>query len=61
LHVLNASSERNFGSVFTQLKELGAGGLVIGGDALFTGHNDQLAALTLQRKRPLGPTFRAVY
>ncbi|MGA9431045.1 MAG: ABC transporter substrate-binding protein [Xanthobacteraceae bacterium] len=52
LHVLNASSERDFGSVFTQLKELGAGGLVIGGDALFTGHNDQLAALTLQHAIP---------
>ena len=48
LHVLNASSERDFDAVFAKLVELRAGGLVIGGDALFTGHNDQLAALTIR-------------
>jgi len=52
LHVLNASSERDFDSVFAKLKELQVGGLVIGGDALFTGHNDQLAALTVQHAMP---------
>jgi ABC-type uncharacterized transport system substrate-binding protein len=52
LHVLNATSERDFDGVFTKLKELQAGGLVIGGDALFTGHNDQLAALTFQHAVP---------
>ena len=38
--------------MFANLKELGAGGLVIGGDALFTGHSDQLAALTIQHAMP---------
>lgn len=52
LHVLSASSERDFDGVFAKLKELQAGGLVIGGDALFTGHNDQLAALTIQHAMP---------
>jgi putative ABC transport system substrate-binding protein len=52
LHVLNASSERDFDAVFAKLKDLQAGGLVIGGDALFTGHNDQLAALTLRHSMP---------
>jgi putative ABC transport system substrate-binding protein len=47
LHVLNASTERDFDAVFSKLVELRAGGLVIAGDALFTGHNDQLAALTV--------------
>lgn len=52
LHVLNASSERDFDGVFAKLKELQVGGLVIGGDALFTGHNDELAALTLRHAMP---------
>jgi putative ABC transport system substrate-binding protein len=45
LHVLNASSERDFDGVFARLIELRAGGLVIGAEALFTSHSDQLAAL----------------
>ena len=52
LHVLNASTERDFDAVFAKLTELRAGGLVIGGDALFTGHNDELAALTVQHGVP---------
>ena len=38
--------------VFANLIQLRAGGLMIGGDALFTGHNDQLAALTVQHAVP---------
>jgi putative ABC transport system substrate-binding protein len=45
LHVLNASSERDFNGVFSRLIELRAGGLVIGAEALFTSHSEQLAAL----------------
>ena len=45
LHVLNASSERDFDGVFARLSELRAGGLVIGAEALFTSHSEQLAAL----------------
>jgi putative ABC transport system substrate-binding protein len=52
LHVLNASTERDFDAVFSKLTELRAGGLVIAGDALFTGHNDQLAALTVNHAVP---------
>ena len=46
LHVLNASTEQDFDRIFAKLTELGAGGLVIGGDAFFTSHAKQLAALT---------------
>ncbi len=52
LHVLSASTDRDFDTVFAKLTELRAGGLVIGGDALFTGHNDQLAALTVHHGAP---------
>jgi putative tryptophan/tyrosine transport system substrate-binding protein len=52
LHVLGASTEREFDAVFAKLIELRADGLVIGGDALFTGHNDQLAALTVHHAVP---------
>ena len=38
--------------MFAKLTQLRAGGLVIGGDALFTGHNDQLAALTVRHAVP---------
>ena len=52
LHVLEARAESDFDAVFAKLTELQAGGLVIGGDALFTGHNDALAALTLRHAIP---------
>ena len=45
LHVLNASSECDFDGVFARLIELRAGGLVIGAEAFFTSHSEQLAAL----------------
>jgi putative tryptophan/tyrosine transport system substrate-binding protein len=52
LDVLNASTERDFDSVFANLNQLRAGGLVIGGDALFNSRIKQLAVLTLQRAVP---------
>ena len=52
LHVLNASSERDFETVFTKLIQLRAGGLVISGEALFTSHSQQLAALTVRHAVP---------
>jgi putative ABC transport system substrate-binding protein len=52
LHVVNASTEQDFDKVFTKLTELRAGGLVIGGSALFTSHSKQLAALTVQHAVP---------
>jgi putative tryptophan/tyrosine transport system substrate-binding protein len=52
LHVLNASTERDFDAAFAKLTELRAGGLTIGGGAVFTGHIEQLAALTVQHRIP---------
>jgi len=52
LHVLNASTERDFDAVFAKLVEFRAGGLVIGGDALFTSRSEQLAALAARHAVP---------
>src|SRR6516225_528091 len=52
LHVLNASTEQDFDRVFARLTELQTGGLVIGGDAFFTRHLKQLAALTVHHAVP---------
>jgi putative ABC transport system substrate-binding protein len=53
LHVLNASSERDFDGVFAKLIELRAGGLVIGGDPFFTGRIEQLAAMAVHHAVPV--------
>jgi len=52
LHVLNASTEGDFDSVFADLIHLRAGGLVIGEDAFFNSHFKQLAALTVHHLVP---------
>ena len=52
LHVLNASTERDFDAVFAKLIQLRAGGLVIGPGALFTSRSEQLAALALHHAVP---------
>jgi putative tryptophan/tyrosine transport system substrate-binding protein len=52
LHVLNASTERDFDGVFARLTQLRAGGLVIGGDTLFIDRSEQLAALALRHAVP---------
>jgi len=52
LHVLNASSERDFDGVFANVIQLRAGGLVIGADAVFTSRQEQLAALALRHAVP---------
>jgi putative ABC transport system substrate-binding protein len=52
LHVLNASTEREFGAVFADLLQLRAGALVIGPDPFFTSQSDQLAALALRHAVP---------
>jgi putative ABC transport system substrate-binding protein len=59
LHVLEASTERDFDAVFAKLRELRAGGLVIGGDAFFTSHIQQLAALALHDAVPAVYQWRA--
>jgi putative ABC transport system substrate-binding protein len=52
LHVLRASTERDFDQVFANLAQLHAGGLVIGGDPLFSNQREQLAALTVRHAVP---------
>jgi putative ABC transport system substrate-binding protein len=52
LHVLNASTERDFDAVFAKLIQLRAGGLVIGADNLFSSRSKQLATLALRHAVP---------
>ena len=52
LHVLNASTERDFDGVFAKLIQLRAGGLVIGADPFFNSRSKQLAALTVRHAVP---------
>ena len=52
LHVLQASAERDFDAVFTALRQLRAGALVIGTDALFTDRCEQIATLALRDAVP---------
>src|SRR5262245_40842311 len=52
LHILNASTERDFDPVFANLVQLRAGGLVVGGGAVFYPRSEQLAALALRHAVP---------
>ena len=52
LHVLNASTERDFDGVFANLIQLRAGGLAINSSAFFTARQEQLAALTVRHAVP---------
>ena len=52
LHVLHASTDRDFEAVFTSLAGLGASGLVIGGEPFFNSRSGQLGALTLRHAVP---------
>jgi putative ABC transport system substrate-binding protein len=52
LHVLHASSERDFDTVFPTLVQQRADALVIGTDALFTSRSKQLATLALRHAIP---------
>ena len=52
LHVLHASSERDFEKVFTTVGQLRAGGLVISNTGLFNGRSEQLGALALRYAVP---------
>ena len=59
LHVLYASSERDFDGVFANLIQLRAGGLILGGgDALLAGGSHELAALALRYAVPTGGANR---
>jgi putative ABC transport system substrate-binding protein len=52
LHILNASTERDFDGVFAKLTQLRASGLVIGQDPFFVSQREQLAALTVRHAVP---------
>ena len=52
LHVLNASTDRDFDPVFASLAKLRAGAVVIGVDAFFNSRSDQLAALANRHAVP---------
>ena len=58
LHVLRASTERDFDTVFATLVQLRAGALVIGTDPLFISRSEQLAALTVRHAVPAIFQFR---
>jgi len=52
LHVLNASTERDFETVFSQLGKLGVSGLVIGNETFFANRSEELAALAMRYAVP---------
>jgi putative ABC transport system substrate-binding protein len=52
LHVLHASTERDFDAVFATLRQQQAAGLVIVSDAFFNTGSDQLGALTVRHAVP---------
>jgi putative ABC transport system substrate-binding protein len=52
IHVLDASTEREFDAAFATLLQLQPGGLVIGTDAFFNSRLEQLAALALRHAVP---------
>jgi putative tryptophan/tyrosine transport system substrate-binding protein len=58
LHVVHARTASDFDTVFATLGQLRAGGLVIGGEALFTGRSEQLATLALRHAMPAIYQFR---
>ena len=58
LHVLHASTERDFAPVFAALAQLRAGGLVIGADPLFNSRPDELVALAARHAVPTIYQFR---
>jgi putative ABC transport system substrate-binding protein len=52
LHVLHASTERDFETAFATLVQLRVGALVIGGDVFFNNRTEQLAALSVRHAVP---------
>jgi putative ABC transport system substrate-binding protein len=52
LHVLHASTEGDFDTVFATLVQLRAGALVLGPDVFFNARSEQLAALTVRHAVP---------
>jgi putative tryptophan/tyrosine transport system substrate-binding protein len=59
LHILHASSEREFEPAFAALTQLRAGGLVIGTDGFLVSRSQELGALTLRHAIPAIFQYRA--
>jgi ABC-type uncharacterized transport system substrate-binding protein len=58
LHVLHASTERDFDAVFASLLRLRAGALLIGSDPFFNSRSQQLVALASRHAMPTMYPFR---
>jgi putative tryptophan/tyrosine transport system substrate-binding protein len=58
LHVLHASTERDFDRAFATLVQLRAGALIIGADAFFINQSEQLGALALRHAVPAISFYR---
>ena len=58
LHILHASSDHDFDTVFATVAQLRAGALVIGADPFFTSRSQQLAKLALDHAVPTIYEFR---
>jgi len=58
IHVLHASAERDFDTVFATLTELRTAGLVINADAVFVSGSAQLMRLALRHGMPTISQFR---
>jgi putative ABC transport system substrate-binding protein len=52
LHIVHASSDRDFDAMFERLIELRVGALIIAPDSLFSNHKEQLAKLTVRHAIP---------
>jgi putative tryptophan/tyrosine transport system substrate-binding protein len=59
LHVLHASTEREFETAFAALMQSRVGGLVIGTDGFLVSRSEQLAALTVRHAMPAIFQYRA--
>jgi putative tryptophan/tyrosine transport system substrate-binding protein len=51
-HVIYASTEKDFDTVFANLVHIGASGLVVSPDPFFGAHGEQLAALSVRHSVP---------
>jgi putative ABC transport system substrate-binding protein len=58
LHVLHASTERDFDTVFARSVQLRVGGLVIGTDSFFNTRKEQLAAVSVHHSVPTVHQYR---